>query len=98
MMVRESYSDENKNKFFVRFVYDVTCFIIINIMLLNIIFGIIIDTFAVLRDEKNTIEYDKKNVCFVCSIHRQAVSLRSLKSPFLSFLACFKLSLCRTFS
>lgn len=81
MMVRESYGAVNRGKFFVRFVYDVTCFIIINIMLLNIIFGIIIDTFAVLRDEKNTIEDDKKNVCFVCSVHRQAVSYSLCPEP-----------------
>lgn len=35
-----------------RVVYDVSFFIIINIIWLNIIFGIIIDTFAELRDNK----------------------------------------------
>jgi len=36
-----------------RVLYDVSFFIIINIIWLNIIFGIIIDTFAELRDNKN---------------------------------------------
>lgn len=35
-----------------RVVYDLSYYIIINIIWMNIIFGIIIDTFAELRDEK----------------------------------------------
>ena len=35
-----------------RFFFDVSFFLMINIIWLNIIFGIIIDTFAELRDDK----------------------------------------------
>ena len=35
-----------------RVIYDLSFYIIINVIWLNIIFGIIIDTFAELRDEK----------------------------------------------
>lgn len=73
MMVRESYAPDNRTKYFVRFFYDVTCFIIINVIFMNIIFGIIIDTFAELRDKKNKMEMDKTTVCFVCSLDRQLV-------------------------
>lgn len=39
-------------------------------MFLNIIFGIIIDTFAALRDEKNRMQEDMKTKCFVCGLDR----------------------------
>ena len=39
-------------------------------MLLNIIFGIIIDTFAELREGKAELEYDKNNICFICGVER----------------------------
>lgn len=68
MMKRESYSKGNRAQYIVRFFYDVTCFMIINIILLNIIFGIIIDTFAELRKVKTQIEDNKANVCFICSL------------------------------
>ena len=42
----------NSGKYFARFAYDLSFFIIIIIIWLNIIFGIIIDTFAELRDVK----------------------------------------------
>lgn len=53
-----------------RFAYDVTCFLIINVIFMNIIFGIIIDTFAELRDNKTTKDSDKKNKCFICNLDR----------------------------
>lgn len=71
MLVRESYQDDNLLKFSVRYIYDVSCFIIINLIWLNINFGLIIDTFAMLRDSKNKMENDQANVCFVCSLDRQ---------------------------
>lgn len=50
---------------------DLSYFLIVIIMLLNIVFGIIIDTFSSLRADKlekleNTLE-----VCFICSIDKQ---------------------------
>ena len=39
-------------------------------ILLNVIFGIIIDTFAELR-EKSSMQYeDMKNVCYICGLKR----------------------------
>ena len=39
-------------------------------MLLNIIFGIVIDTFAQQRDLQKQIKEDMDNICFVCGIDR----------------------------
>lgn len=38
--------------------------------MLNIINGIIIDTFADLRDQQQRNEYDINNVCVICSLER----------------------------
>ena len=49
-----------------RVVYDMLFFFIVIIIVLNLIFGVIIDTFADLRSEKQNKEEILKNSCFVC--------------------------------
>ena len=53
-----------------RFWLDLTFFMLVVIILLNIIFGIIIDNFAELRDKKKERMIDTKEFCFVCGIAR----------------------------
>ncbi|XP_052703114.1 inositol 1,4,5-trisphosphate receptor type 3-like isoform X2 [Crassostrea angulata] len=48
-------------------IIDVTFFILITTIGLNIIFGIIVDTFSQLRDAKWEIDKDMMNNCFICS-------------------------------
>lgn len=62
---------ENEQGFYFRSIYDLTFFLLVITILLNIIFGIIIDTFAQLRDEKTQTEEDMKNICFICNLDRQ---------------------------
>jgi len=50
--------------------FQFTYFAVVITILLNIIFGIIIDTFGELRSNKAAIEEDMANNCFVCSIDR----------------------------
>ena len=50
---------------------DLSFMMIIILLFFNIIFGIIIDTFAGLRDEAAVMEDDMKNVCFICGVDRQ---------------------------
>ena len=53
--------------FFIRFFYDLSFFLIVIIIIIqNLIFGVIIDTFADLRAEKNRKEEMLKNTCFIC--------------------------------
>eukprot|EP00941_MAST-03F_sp_MAST-3F-sp1_P005851 g5851.t1 len=52
------------------FLFDMAYFIVINIVLLNIIFGIIIDTFGALRDDQASLREDTLNVCYICSMSR----------------------------
>ena len=49
-----------------RVVYDMAFYFILIIIVLNLIFGVIIDTFADLRSEKQQKEEILKNTCFIC--------------------------------
>ncbi|XKL65729.1 hypothetical protein PGB90_009149 [Kerria lacca] len=55
-----------------RVIYDLLFFFIVIIIVLNLIFGVIIDTFADLRSEKQQKETDLKNTCFICGLNRSA--------------------------
>jgi len=69
-----SYFNESKEVYYLRALNDLSFFMIIITLFFNIIFGIIIDTFASLRDEKAEMEEDMRNICFICGIDRQSVS------------------------
>ncbi|KAL0272305.1 UNVERIFIED_CONTAM: hypothetical protein PYX00_005334 [Menopon gallinae] len=63
----------SKESLFVpRVVYDLLFFFIVIIIILNLIFGVIIDTFADLRSEKQQKELTLKNTCFICGLNRSA--------------------------
>jgi hypothetical protein len=47
-------------------IYDLLFFFIVIIIVLNLIFGVIIDTFADLRSEKQKKEEVLKTTCFIC--------------------------------
>eukprot|EP00127_Corallochytrium_limacisporum_P000736 Clim_evm22s25 gene=Clim_evmTU22s25 len=51
-----------------RVVFDLSFFVIVSVIGLNIVFGIIVDTFQELRDEKWRVQEDMEGRCFVCSI------------------------------
>jgi len=53
-----------------RFCFDLSFFILVIIVLLNIIFGIIIDTFSALREATETAAADMKTVCTMCGLER----------------------------
>ena len=59
-----------------RMIFDMLFFLVIIIIFLNIIFGIIIDTFAELRDSRTAYMDDVMNVCFVCGTERNVIDLR----------------------
>merc|ERR1711988_118968 len=63
-------SVEDKANFFARFFFDLSFFVVILIILMNIIFGIIIDTFSAMREMTESKLEDMKTTCFICSIDR----------------------------
>lgn len=64
--------------FMARVVYDLLFFFIVIIIVLNLIFGVIIDTFADLRSEKQQKELILKNTCFICGLNRAAFDNRTV--------------------
>ena len=51
-------------------IYQLLFFITMITILLNLIFGMIIDAFGDLRDQRTANEEDEKNICFICGIPR----------------------------
>lgn len=54
-----------------RFFYEDLSYIIVNFVMLSMIFGIVIDAFAELRDKSLKEDYDKHNHCFICGATRE---------------------------
>jgi hypothetical protein len=61
---------DTPDKYLVKLAHDSSFLILVKFILLNILFGIIIDTFAQLREEKKFIEDDMMNICFICNFDR----------------------------
>jgi len=53
-----------------RMVFDLAFFLVVTVCLMNMVFGIMIDTFATLRDEQADKNDQRLNYCFVCCHHR----------------------------
>ena len=61
------------NPFTGRFWYDELFNLILKILIIQMISGIIIDNFAVLREEEVEMISDMKNICTICSLKREAI-------------------------
>eukprot|EP00613_Pedinella_sp_CCMP2098_P016111 CAMPEP_0171751452 /NCGR_PEP_ID=MMETSP0991-20121206/42020_1 /TAXON_ID=483369 /ORGANISM="non described non described, Strain CCMP2098" /LENGTH=276 /DNA_ID=CAMNT_0012352629 /DNA_START=460 /DNA_END=1290 /DNA_ORIENTATION=+ len=59
-----------------RHAYDLAFFVVITIGLLNLIFGIIIDTFSSLREKANEERALMENKCIICGLTRQEFERR----------------------
>eukprot|EP01063_Lacrimia_lanifica_P032619 TRINITY_DN5601_c0_g1_i1.p1 TRINITY_DN5601_c0_g1~~TRINITY_DN5601_c0_g1_i1.p1 ORF type:complete len:3007 (+),score=1087.89 TRINITY_DN5601_c0_g1_i1:67-9021(+) len=69
IMMRPSWSDPSE-VLFERIAFDLLYFLTLIILFLNIVFGIIIDTFAELRGIRAFIEEDQQSKCFICGLDR----------------------------
>ncbi|KAJ8257213.1 hypothetical protein GJAV_G00183130 [Gymnothorax javanicus] len=61
---------KDESLFTARVIYDLLFYFIVIIIVLNLIFGVIIDTFADLRSEKQKKEEILKTTCFICGLER----------------------------
>jgi hypothetical protein len=71
--------------FVARVVYDLLFFFIVIIIVLNLIFGVIIDTFADLRSEKQQKELILKDTCFICGEYNVVNRLQWSSDSVLAF-------------
>lgn len=70
VLPRLSYKYSDRNSYFGKIVYENFFFIIINLILNNIFFGVIVDSFNEMRDENTKNNNDKINKCFICNLDR----------------------------
>ena len=66
------------NMFIARFFYDMAFYILIIMIMGNVTFGLIVDTFGALRDETYQYQNDKNNICFICQISRDGCLLKKI--------------------
>lgn len=64
----QTAAEANMEGFYFRAAFDLSFFLLIITILLNIIFGIIIDTFGQLREEETARLDDQKFTCFMCDL------------------------------
>lgn len=62
--------ERNPGTYAARLIYDLIFFILIVVLMLELVFGIIVETFRELRMEQHEMEVDRANICFICGIHR----------------------------
>ena len=72
----------NMSMFIGRFIYDMTFFIFVIMIMGNVTFGLIVDTFGELRDETYNYENDKNNICFICQLSRDGCLLKNIDFNF----------------
>ncbi len=61
--------DIDENFYWDFWAFTLIFFVIINILFINIVFGIILDTFGELRDERKQKIHDIEDICFICGIN-----------------------------
>jgi len=63
---RISYKFDTKNNYFNKLFWDILFHILVNLILSNIFFGVIVDTFNELRSLEDVKNNDNANKCFMC--------------------------------
>ena len=66
------------NNFVSRFFYDMSFYILVIMVMGNVTFGLIVDSFGALRDESYKYENDKNNICFICQLSRDGCLLKNI--------------------
>lgn len=57
-----------REHYFVKLAHDASFHIIVKVIMLNVLFGIIIDTFAKMRDDAQQNTDDRVKKCFICNL------------------------------
>jgi hypothetical protein len=74
----QTYVSENSGEFEGFWVYQLTFFFLVNSIGLNMLFGIIIDSFGNLREREWDIDNDLANNCLVCSLTKTDFETRGI--------------------
>jgi len=71
---RISYKFDTKTNYFNKLFWDILFHILINLILSNIFFGVIVDTFNELKSIEDIKNNDNLNKCFMCDKERQDIN------------------------
>ena len=71
LLVKASFDD--KEQWYSRFFLDSSYFFVVRLVFLSITAGIIIDSFAAMRETKKQRSLDKRTKCFICSCDRAVI-------------------------
>jgi hypothetical protein len=69
-MLGGGHSDEERHRYAV-YAFYLANFIIVHVIVVNLVFGVILDTFSELRDEQSALLESQKTRCFVCGLGRE---------------------------
>ena len=72
-------SKMNDHSFLGRFFFDLGFFIFINLILMGMFFGIIVDSFAEYRDGISKRQKDIENNCFVCGLTKETIEKKGIE-------------------
>jgi hypothetical protein len=64
--------------FILRFIYDITYYNLVTMIMWDVIYALIVDSFGVLRDETYKYENDKENICFICQLTKDGCLLKNI--------------------
>lgn len=70
--------DVNLKFWILRLFYDLSFYIVVLVVLLNVVFGIILDSFAQIRDRQAKIQSDIASHCYICSLPADAFNWKGL--------------------
>jgi hypothetical protein len=70
VLPRLSYKYNDRTLYFLKIIYENVFYIVINLILVNIFFGVIVDSFNELRDQTTKNNEDITNKCFICNMDR----------------------------
>lgn len=68
--ITDTATDETNGQFYSLFFLNITFFILVNTVLLNIVLAILVDTFSGLRQKAEFFEKDNQTICFICGIEK----------------------------
>jgi inositol 1,4,5-triphosphate receptor type 1 len=74
--IGDAFGPTLESDFGFRLIFDLLFYICITTVLMAIVFGLIVDTFSELRDERNATEFDMNNICFICGLKRSIIELK----------------------
>ena len=64
--------------FILRFIYDITYYNLVTMIMWDVIYALIVDSFGILRDETYKYENDKENKCYICQLTRDGCLLKNI--------------------